>query len=148
MALKLKFRTQFPALVTAASPLTLEKTGLEYDFGFDVQALLASLDPLYVAISTFQVITAAGDVTVAATDNLIVLNKTALEATNILLPPSLGKIGRVKIVNWKADAGAYTHNVNLSGSDKFNANLTTWPITGLGASVVFDPIPTGIGYAV
>lgn len=148
MALKLKFRTQFPALVTAASPLTLVKTGLEYDFGFDVNALLASLNPLFVAISTFQVITAPGDVTVRTTDGLIILNKAALAATNILLPPSATKIGRVKIVNWKDDAGAYTHNVNLSGSDKFNANQTTWPITGLGASVVFDPIPTGIGYAV
>jgi hypothetical protein len=148
MALKLKFRTQFPALVTAASPLTLEKTGLEYDLGFDVAALLESLGPIFVPSSTFQVITAPGDVTVLPTDGLIILNKTVLAATNILLPPSLTKIGSIKIVNWKDDAGAYTHNVNLSGADKFNANQTTWPITGLGASVVFDPIPTGIGYAV
>jgi hypothetical protein len=41
----------FPALVSAASPLLLVKTGLAYVFSFDVSALLASLDPLYVRIS-------------------------------------------------------------------------------------------------
>lgn len=148
MALKLKFRTQFPALVSVASPLTLEKIGLEYDFGFDVDELRESLDPYYAATSTFQIITAAGDVTVAATDGLIILNKTVLANTNIILPSSLSKIGKVKIVNWKDDAGANTHTVTLQGSEKFNANQSSWPIVGAGASVVFDPIPTGIGYAV
>lgn len=50
MALKAKFRTLFPALVTAASPLTLVKTGLSYAFGFDVSALRTSLDPIYAPI--------------------------------------------------------------------------------------------------
>lgn len=48
MALKLKFRSIFPALVTASSPLTLVKTGLAYAFGFDVDALRATLDADYV----------------------------------------------------------------------------------------------------
>lgn len=47
MAFKLKKRVKFPALVTAASPLTLVKTGLRYAFGLDVGELQDSLDPLY-----------------------------------------------------------------------------------------------------
>lgn len=147
MALKLKFRTLFPALVTAASPLTLEKIGLEYDFGLDIDTLRASLDPVYALSGTYQIITAAGDVTVAITDVLIILNKTVLANTTIILPTSASKLGKVKIVNWKDDAGAYTHTVTLQGSEKFNAGQTSWPISGQGASAVFDPIPT-LGYAV
>jgi hypothetical protein len=51
MALKVKFRTQFPALVSVSSPLTLVKTGLAYAFGFDVTALPASLDAYYPRIT-------------------------------------------------------------------------------------------------
>lgn len=148
MALKLKFRTQFPALVTVASPLTLEKTGLEYDFGLDIDALRESLDPVYAQSGTFQVITAAGDVTVAVTDTLIILNKTVSQVTVVNLPPSLLKIGKVKIVDWKGDSGSYPITVNNSGSEKFNGAQASWAIEGNGASLVFDPIPTGLGYAV
>lgn len=48
MALKVKFRTQFPALVSAASPLTLIKNGLSYVFGLDITALRTTLDPIYL----------------------------------------------------------------------------------------------------
>lgn len=148
MALKLKFRTQFPALVTAASPLTLDKTGLEYDFGLDIATLRESLDPVYVQSGTFQIITAPGNVTVAITDTLIILNKTVSQATAVNLPPSATKIGKVKIVDYKGDSGSFPITVNNSGTEKFNGNQASWVISGAGASLVFDPIPTGIGYAV
>lgn len=45
MAFKLKFRTMFPASVTAASPLTLVKTGLAYAFGIDIDALREEIFP-------------------------------------------------------------------------------------------------------
>lgn len=147
MALKLKFRTQFPALVTAASPLTLEKTGLEYDFGLDIDLLRASLDPIYALSGTYQIITAAGNVTVAITDVLIILNKTVSQVTAVNLPPSATKLGKVKIVDWKGDSGSFTITVNNSGSEKFNGAQASWIISGNGASNVFDPIP-GLGYAV
>lgn len=47
MALKLKIRTLFPALVSVLSPLTLVKNGLSYVFGLDFNALRALLDPYY-----------------------------------------------------------------------------------------------------
>jgi hypothetical protein len=43
MALKLKIRSIFPALVSAESPLTLIKNGLSYVFGLDLNALRSSL---------------------------------------------------------------------------------------------------------
>ena len=49
MALKAKFRTLFPALVTTASPLTRVKNGLIYAFGFDVNAPRDSLDGLHLS---------------------------------------------------------------------------------------------------
>jgi uncharacterized protein YbjQ (UPF0145 family) len=39
MALKLRTKTSFPALVTATSPMTLTKSGLEYIFGMDLTDL-------------------------------------------------------------------------------------------------------------
>lgn len=44
MALKLKTRTTFPASVTVAAPLLLEKTGLRYDFSIDVGGLTAQVE--------------------------------------------------------------------------------------------------------
>lgn len=51
MSLKVLFKTLFPANVTAASPLTLIKTGLSYAFGLSINDLRLSLDPLYVSQS-------------------------------------------------------------------------------------------------
>jgi hypothetical protein len=44
---KLKVRSMFPALVSATSPITLDKTGLSYVFGLDTTALRTTLDPYY-----------------------------------------------------------------------------------------------------
>lgn len=43
MALRVKFKTVFPANVTAASPLTLVKTGLSYTFGLDPTFVIESV---------------------------------------------------------------------------------------------------------
>lgn len=101
-------------------------------------------DALY---GTIQIVTAAGDVTVAVTDSLVVLNKTVSQATNVNLPPSATKIGSVKIVDYKGDSGSFPITVVPNGSEKFNAAQTSWPIAGAGASNTFNPIPSG-GYAV
>jgi hypothetical protein len=42
----------------------------------------------------------------------------------------------------------FTHSVKLTGSEKFNANQSSWPINGASASVVFDATPTRLGYGV
>lgn len=49
MALRVKFKTLFPANVTASSPLTLTKTGLSYAFDLSITSLRQSLDPIYLS---------------------------------------------------------------------------------------------------
>lgn len=97
---------------------------------------------------TFQIVTAPGDVTVLITDTLIILNKTSSQVTNVNLPPSATKIGAVKVVDFKGDSGSFPITVVPHGSELFNAAQTSWPISGAGASATFDPIITGLGYAV
>lgn len=95
-----------------------------------------------------RIIVAAGDVTVGVADTLIILNKTVSQITNVNLPASATKIGAVKIVDWKGDSGMFPITVIPNGVETFNDAQTTWPINGAGASVIFTPIPTGLGYAV
>lgn len=147
MALKLKFRTLFPASVTASSPLTLVKTGLAYVFGFDVTALRESLDPLYVPVQTQQIATAAGAITMASTDGLIAANKTVGAATAIAVAPSLTKTGSCLVSDFKGDAGTNNITLTLTAPDVFPGGGSTWVIAANGGSVLLTPIP-GIGYAI
>lgn len=106
------------------------------------------VNPIAAAAGTSQIIVAPGDVTVRPTDTLIILNKTSSQVTNVNLPASATKIGAVKIVDWKGDSGSFPITVVPHGSELFNAAKTSWPISGAGASATFDPIITGLGYAV
>lgn len=106
-----------------------------------------SFASLIAAGQTYQVIT-SGDCIVQPNDGLIIINKTVGAATAVTLPSSLVKVGKVKIVDFKGDAGTNNITVNPDGSETFNGGATSWVISGDGASAVFDPIPTGLGYAV
>jgi hypothetical protein len=75
------------------------------------------------------------------------MNRTVGAASNVNLPSSASKIGKVKVSDFKGDSGTNIITVNATGTDKFPGGGTTWQIAGNGASVVFDPIP-GIGYSV
>lgn len=100
---------------------------------------------------TTQYITAGATITVAATDSLIIINKSVGSATTVNMPAALSKLGKVKIVDFKGDSDVNPITVNRNGSDTFNGGATSWTINAPGASVVFDPIVNGgasIGYAV
>lgn len=93
---------------------------------------------------TKRVITVAGDVTVAATDSLIILKKTVAATTNFIMPPETTKIGPVKIVDWDNVGGSFNLTITPNGTEKINAQAT-WPL--FGGSIVLTPIGTGLGYA-
>lgn len=150
------------AVAKAAGVYTvgLDYSGLEEITTFDAsQKLFAVYDrttglwnrvsfaSLIAAGQTYQIID-SGDCTVLPNDGLIIINKTVGAATTVTLPASASKVGKVKIVDFKGDAGTNNITVNPNGSEKFNGNASSWVISGDGASVVFDPIPTGLGYAV
>lgn len=169
--IKGKVDVRFPARVDGGTGLKITKANGVYTFDLDFLELapVANIDPSaqYVAIvdgsgfyqrisladfinnptTTIQTVTAAGDVTVGANVQLLIMNRTADESpSNITLPTSSAKVGKIKIVDFKGNAGTYPHTIKLQGSDEFQGSLTEWTLGGDGASVVFDPIP-GTGYA-
>jgi len=144
MAFKLKVRTKFPALVTAASPITLVKTGLEYAFGFDLASFVATLSTLFVPVQTQQIIT-SGAATMAATDGAIIFNKTVGSASAVTVSPSLTKQGSCLIADFKNDAATNNITITLTSPDVFPGGGTTWVIASNGGSVRLTPVP-GVGY--
>lgn len=94
---------------------------------------------------TYQVVE-TGDVIVRPNDGLIAINKAVGAATTVTLPLASVKVGPVKIVDFKGDAGTNNITINVQGSDKFSGNLTSWAIDADTGSIVLHPIPSG--YAV
>lgn len=170
-SLKLKVNTRIPAQLVGGTGISITRTNAVYTTALDYSALaeITSFDAsqklfavydrttgvwsqvsfasLISAGQTYQVIT-TGNCTVAVNDGLIIINKTVGAATAVTLPASATKVGKVKIVDFKGDAGTNNITVTPNGAEKFNGAAATWVIGGDGASVVFDPIPSGLGYAV
>ncbi len=172
MKLKIRSRVKFLASIFDGTGTKFRKDGLAGYVDLDYTKLLeltSNLDPAnsLVAIfnkstlvwnvttlatvvnasQTIQYITGALDVNAAATDGLIALNRTIGAPSNINLPLSSTKIGKIKVADFKADSGTNMITVNVFGGDTFPGGGTTWKINADGASAVFDPIP-GVGYAV
>lgn len=170
-ALRLRVATRIPAQFNNGIGISITKENgvytpnLDYSdlieiTAFDAgQKLLAVYDrttgewgqvsfaSLIAAGQTYQVVT-TGNCTVAVNDGLIIINKTVGAATAVTLPASASKVGKVKIVDFKGDAGTNNITVTPNGAETFNGAAATWVISGDGASAVFDPIPSGLGYAV
>jgi hypothetical protein len=175
MALKLRLLTKFPALVQAATGLAVERLGRVYTFMLDWMAI-AEVDgipdptsrfvvvvsgtpdtQLYerIAIDDFtaslsgnvQEITTGGPHNIEATAAIVLVNQTVGAAITLMLPLSAAKVGPVKVVDMKGDAATNNITIVPSGSEKYQAGITSWVIGSDAASAVFSPIP-GTGYAV
>ena len=168
---KTKADIRLPAKVTGGAGIAVKKANGEYTFDLDHLEFveLAQFTPAneYVVLvnaageykrvslaslfnnsqTTVRVVTEAGNITVGPNVQLLVMNRTANESpSNIILPLASAKVGKIKIVDFKGNAGTYPHTIGLQGSDTFQGGLTSWTLGADGASVVFDPIP-GVGYA-
>lgn len=109
---------------------------------------VVTLAGLLTNTSVVREVTEAGDVTVTANTRLLLMNRTADESpSNIIMPAASTKVGPIKIVDMKGNAGSFPHTISLDGAEEFQGGITEWTIGGDGASVVLDPIP-GTGYAV
>lgn len=175
--IKMRFLTKFPALVTAATGLLVQRTGRVYNFIFDWLSVVAvdsvadpttrfvlmvsgtgSSDQLYERIpldkfsaaltAQVQEITTAGSYNVNANAAVVKVNLSVAGIVNLAMPAANAKIGRVKVVDFGGTASPTNPiNVNANGSEKFNGAVASWVIGAAGASNVFDPLP-GAGYAV
>jgi hypothetical protein len=169
---KVKMLPRVPANLLGDIAITVVKDGATYTIKPDYSSLveLTTFDPsqqlvlvynrdgtwaivpvatlINNPLTTTQIVTSGASASVGVNDKLIIINKTSGSATAISLPLSSLKVGPVRIVDFKGDAGTNNITVNVSGSDKLNGNLTSWKIAGDGASILLTPISTGIGYAV
>lgn len=67
-------------------------------------------------LNTHRIVTAAGDVTINPTDQIILLNKTVGAATNIILPTAASRNGvPVMVKDYKGDAVANNIRYQLAG---------------------------------
>jgi hypothetical protein len=154
MALKLKFRTIFPANVLVESPVALEKEGSVYTFSLDMNALESQLGSVFQPVSADidQVITSGASATINSDSSTVRVNKTVGSATTLTLPLAASKIGSggqlvpVLIVDWKGDAGTNNITINPSGSETIQG-LSSWTIAADNGSVFLRPI-RGVGYAI
>jgi hypothetical protein len=144
MALKLKFRTAFPALVSVISPLTLVKAGLAYTFGFDINALRTSLDAIYAPLTTnYTTVTGTGTYPVAVTDNIILINKTVPAANSVQLPAASSRGGfPITIKDLKGDAATNNITVLPNGAETIDGLLSVVINSNYG-SYKFYPAQNG-----
>jgi len=61
----------------------------------------------------------------------------------LTVPLASTMAGPVLITDWANGAGTNNITVNLSGTDKFPGNLSTWKIAADGGSIYLRPVPGG-----
>jgi hypothetical protein len=145
--IQLKILPRFPSSVTAASPVLLDKTGGNFAFSLDVNALAASLSSLFQPIENIdQEITAGATANINTTSNTVRVNKTVGGVITLTLPPSAFKISAVLVADWKGDAGTNNITILPTGTEKIQG-LSSWTIAADNGSVFLRPI-AGIGYVI
>lgn len=157
MALKVKFRTKFPALVSALSPITLLKNGFSFAFGLDINALRTTLDLYYAGLSNLKTIEDFG----ASTINSAAVNTIAIQAAidsrlPVWVPPKTYQTNTVNVTN--GNTKIYGHHSGLSILTTAQANTPIINVAinlgnieiadlGLTRSVVATVGGTGINFA-
>lgn len=137
MALKAKFRTVFPALVSVGSPLTLVKTGLAYAFGIDIDALRESLDPFYAPLSILNepTIVTGSSATIAPGTAAVAINRAAPAATALVLPSVAAQGGiPIRILDWSTAVTAHAITITPNGSETI-MRQASWPMYSNSASL-------------
>lgn len=148
MALKVKFRTLFPALVSVASPLLLVKTGLAYAFSLDMNALIAQLtssfEPIHAHID--QLITSGASAVVQTNAETVRVNKTVGSATALTMLAAANYEFDVLIADWKNDAGTNFITITPTAPETIQGQASLI-IASNGGSVCLRPI-AGVGFAI
>lgn len=175
-ALKMRFMTKFPARVTAATGLLVERTGRVYNFLMDWLAVATvdtvadptsrsvlvvsgtdSSDQLYERISlsglqasingVVQEVLLSGATDVSTTAGAVRVEPAVAGAVSLQMPVASAKIGAVTIADWKQNAGTNNITVLRNGTETFNGLAQDWLLAADGAVATFIPVP-GKGYIV
>lgn len=142
-----KMDVRFPGLVTATSPILLDKIGGHFIFSMDINALAAMMVTIFQPNELFeQHITAAGPVTVGNAIGIVRVDQTVGAAITLNLPLAVAKTCPVLIADWKNDAGTNLISIVPSGSEKIQGQ-SSWVIAGNGGSIFLRPVP-GVGYVI
>jgi len=169
--IKGKMDVRFPANVAADEFITIVKANGGYTFGVDYTLIgqapisdpttamvvvldetsgsykLQSLSSLLASSAQIvQTFTAGGTESINANTGIALVNQTVGAAKTLTMPLSSIKTCPVLISDFKGDAGTNNITVNLTGSDKFPGNLTSWTIAADTGSIFLRPI-AGVGYA-
>lgn len=145
--IRIKVLPRFPGNVSVVSPVLLDRTGGNYAFSLDMNAILALLVPVFQPIENIdQEITAGATANVQVNANTVRVNKSSGGAISLTLPPANTKISAVLIADWKGDAGTNNITILPTGSEKIQG-LNQWIIGGDNGSIFLRPIP-GKGYAI
>lgn len=165
-----KMDVRFPANVAVDEFLTVARANGTYTFGVDYTVLdpsaFANPASTYIAVldavtgsykvttlsalisgttGIVQTFTAGGTEAINPNTGIALVNQTVAAAKTLTMPLSSVKTCPVLISDFKGDAGTNSITINLSGSDKFPGNFTSWTIAGDTGSVFLRPVP-GIGY--
>jgi hypothetical protein len=169
--IKGKMDVRFPANIVTDAFLKVTRANGTYTFEPDYTILSdeAIIDPAQTLIAVFdegagifkqislsgliatatqidQHITVAGPVSVLPNAGIVRVDQAVGAAITLDMPLSAAKTCPVLISDWKGDAGTNNITINLTGSDKFPGNLTSWTIAADTGSVFLRPI-AGVGYA-
>jgi hypothetical protein len=142
-----KMDVRFPGLVTATSPILLDKTGGNFVFSLDMDSIAAMLEAIFEPIHAHvdQEITSGASAVVATNAETVRVNKTVGSATTLTMPPANTMLFPVLIVDWKGDAGTNSITILPNGSETIQGQ-SSWIIAANGASVCLRPI-AGVGFA-
>jgi hypothetical protein len=141
-----KMDVRFPANVAVDDFLTVLKANGTYTFGADYTLLDPTpfANPAATLVAVYDQTSASWKVN--ANTGVAVVNQTVGAAKTLTLPLSSVKTCPVLISDFKGDAGTNNITINLTGSDKFPGNLTSWTIAADTGSIFLRPI-SGVGYA-
>ena len=169
--IKGRMDVRFPANIAVGAFLTVTRSNGTYTFSADYTlldptpfadpsaALVAVYDSstsswkvttlstlIATATGIVQTFTAGGTEAINANTGVALVNQTVGAAKTLTMPLSTVKTCPVLISDFKGDAGTNNITINLTGSDKFPGNLTSWTIAADTGSVFLRPSP-GVGYA-
>jgi hypothetical protein len=144
--IKGKMDVRFPGSVSATSPILLDKTGGNFTFSMDIDAIAEMLGPYFQPNELFdQHITGPGPITILGNAGIVRVDQAVGAAITLNLPLAASKTCPVLVCDWKGDAGTNNITILPSGSEKIQGR-SSWKIAGDTGSIFLRPIPDA-GYA-